>query len=98
MGFFEGMISSMVDRVRSQSWEDWQDDWFWMLGYFTLGVWYALITMTAPRLHIKQGPNKAISGPLVELPSFKDHLQWGLGVSTDNGGDSTTDLDSPRAT
>ena len=46
-----------------------------MAGYFTLGVWYALVAATAPRLHLKNGPEgEALSGPLVELPSIKEHL------------------------
>lgn len=50
-----------------------------MLLYFTAGTWYAMIAMTGPRLHLKtQGTVK--SGPEVEIPTFSEHLKWGLGA------------------
>lgn len=42
MGLVEGIYSSMFDMKKSQAYADWKDDWFWMLMYFSFGVWFIL--------------------------------------------------------
>lgn len=54
LSMYDGVVSSIFDRVRSQKWEQWQDDYKWTFGYFTGAVWYAIFLMTAPRLHLRQ--------------------------------------------
>lgn len=72
-------MSSIHERVRSQSWEDWKDDWCWMMLYFIFGSWYAMINMTGPRLHLKK-QGIVNSGPEVELPTFNESIKWSLGA------------------
>jgi hypothetical protein len=57
MGLVEGIKSSMFDMRKSQSWADWKDEWFWMLMYFSGGVWYILMMQNAPRVkYVKDIP------------------------------------------
>jgi hypothetical protein len=57
MGLVEGIKSSMFDMRKSQSWADWKDEWFWMLTYFSGGVWYILMMQNAPRVkYVKDIP------------------------------------------
>jgi hypothetical protein len=48
---YAGIESSLYFRIVSQSWEDWKDDWFWMIAYFSFGVWTSLFMATAPRVN-----------------------------------------------
>ena len=73
----------MVDRIRSQLWEDWKDDIVWMFGYFTMGAWYAIFCMTAPRLHVKVD-GKAVTGPSVETPGTARVLDYVFGLNDED--------------
>lgn len=68
------MISTIVDRIRTQRNEDWVNDWFWQGGYFTGGVWFTLCAMTAPRLHVKEN-GVAKGGPDVAAPKLTKLLR-----------------------
>ena len=50
MDLWAGIKSSIFDRVVSQEYDIWKDDLFWMAGYFTGGVWTAILMVNAPRL------------------------------------------------
>jgi len=54
MSLIDGVYSSMHHRIKSHSWEDWKDDWFWMAAYFSGGVWICLLMASAPRLHLNR--------------------------------------------
>ena len=54
--FWTGLESTMMDRIKSQSWDHWKTEWQWMAAYFVPGVWSALFMATGPRAHIKPKP------------------------------------------
>jgi len=58
MPMWDGVYSSIHHRIKSHSYEDWKDDWFWMMAYFSFGVWTSLIMASGPRLHMGQKPEK----------------------------------------
>ena len=56
--FFIGLNSAINERIVSQTYADWKDDWFWMLAYFSGGVWTSLFMATAPRIEIVEQKEK----------------------------------------
>ena len=52
--FWTGLQSTIFERTVSQTYIDWQDDMFWMFGYFWFGVWLTIYTAQAPRLHMRR--------------------------------------------
>ena len=98
---YDGILSSIFDRVRSQKWDDWKGDTIWMTFYFSAGVQYSILMMTAPRLHTKsrneQGVVKAESGPEIEVPALSPGLKKGLCVADDSEEQETTESDKKNA-
>ena len=58
MDLWDGIYSSLFDRIKSQSMEDWKDELVWQASYFSLGTWVCLYCMSGPRLLIKKGATK----------------------------------------
>ena len=56
--FWAGLESTMMDRVKSQSWDHWKTEWQWMAAYFVPGVWTSLFMATGPRASIKPNSSK----------------------------------------
>ena len=62
MDLWDGIKSSIYDMKKSQTYADWKDDWFWMLAYFSGGVWYILMVQRAPRLFLAKDKPKKVKG------------------------------------
>jgi len=58
MTLSEGLESTIYHRIVSKSWTDWKDDYFWMLTYFTFGVWSSIYMAKGPGLMVEEKYNR----------------------------------------
>ena len=71
MDMWEGIYSSIFDRVKDQSFKAWNDDMMWMWFYFTFGVWFCIFLATGPRIVVKAPKIKPENDQIEENSSMK---------------------------
>jgi hypothetical protein len=58
--FFEGLRDAAVRRVVTRKYEDWNEDMFWMVVYFSAGAWLGIALMLGPRLRSARDDSRAV--------------------------------------
>lgn len=51
---YDGLESIIFHRIVSKSWEDWQNEWFWMASSLIGSVWSSLYMATSPSIWVEQ--------------------------------------------